>query len=211
MYFLYKIIILYLFVVFYHICIQHTLGKAWSGPSQYEHDVQCGCRYNSASPNRGLSHAPAQTSEDSTGVMPLCANMVSYPTARVIMWSTLIVVWRRATVGWSHLEKPVSPVLPLASPGTSVGLNKAHHQEPCSPPPPSPPLSPPSHLPPPPPPPLPPPPLPPPLTEGHTLQMGGLISTCNLLQKGADHVTVRCSHRLLWTMSHILCHWIKLI
>ena len=37
-----------------------------------------------------------------------------------------------------------------------------------------------------------------------SMEVGGLISTCNMIQPGAKQVTVNISHTLLWTMSHKL-------
>ena len=36
------------------------------------------------------------------------------------------------------------------------------------------------------------------------MEMGKLVSTCNLLKKGATEVTVENSDPVLWTMSHTL-------
>lgn len=40
--------------------------------------------------------------------------------------------------------------------------------------------------------------------ERSSMEMGKLVSTCNLLKKGATEVTVENSDPILWTMSHTL-------
>ena len=82
-------------------------------------------------------------------------------------------------MGWCLLVKPVSPVLRLVSPGTLVSQSVV---EAC--------INPSTFA-----------------VDNHTLQMGGLISTNNLILKEANHVTVTCTQPLLWTMSHKLCHY----
>ena len=42
------------------------------------------------------------------------------------------------------------------------------------------------------------------LSEHQSMQVGGLISTSNVLETGVKQVTVDTSHTLLWTMSHTL-------
>jgi len=41
-------------------------------------------------------------------------------------------------------------------------------------------------------------------SEHQSMQVGGLISTSNVLETGVKQVTVDTSHTLLWTMSHIM-------
>ena len=41
-------------------------------------------------------------------------------------------------------------------------------------------------------------------SEHQPMQVGGLISTSNVLETAVKQVTVDTSHTLLWTMSHIM-------
>ena len=39
---------------------------------------------------------------------------------------------------------------------------------------------------------------------GERMEIGGLISTCNVMQEGSKEVKVVASDLLLWTMSHTM-------